>query len=995
MDLGVVNRYTLWLQGWLVDASYLPFNMYNLLAFVFAVEEINNSTELLPNLTLGVNIYESFDNSRILILNAAKIFSERFSFLNYNCKLSRPLAAIIEGLSAEKSTNLYNTFNIYHYPQISYKSQDYFMSDTVKFPYFYRTIPTDFHLWVGIVKLLKHFGWNWVGLITLSDDSNVKASKILRGEIERNGGCVEFQAAIRRKGGLSEKQRERVMELLHHSSAIVIIFYCEIDTAWRLYLKLFASLLQTSDKVFITINELNFPASVPTHLDLKNNTLTVINFGKNIPNFSSFVREMKPIELSGDIFAEGWWQSLCDSQCPRSIKRSCSTNGTLQAYMHCNIKHFANSYSVYNAAYALAHALHAMFMSGSGNYTAQSRDRWKFGDYLPWKLHHYLRNFHFKNGLGEEMYMDKNGDLATGYDIVNLLFLPDGTWKYEAVGSYNPYAPLEQDFTINEKAIMWDRSFTQIPPQSRCSLSCLPGFRKLTMEGEPICCYGCIPCPEGEISIHTDMETCTKCPEDQWPNQKRDACIPKVITFLSYEEPLGIMLTFICLFLFFINTVILGIFIHYRDTPIVKANNRELSYILLISLMLCFLCSLVFIGHPDKFTCILRQTAFGITFSIALSSILAKTVTVVLAFHATKPGSKLRKWMGSRTSVSIVLSCSLIQTAVCLAWLFIAPPFPHLNMRSEIGTIVSECNEGSIVAFYCVLAYLGFLAGISFIVAFLARNLPDRFNEAKYITFSMLVFCNVWISFIPTYLSTKGKYMVAVEVFAILASSAGLLGCIFFPKCYIILLRPERNSRNVVGKREHYRRRNCVTALTMEARLVLTLLMLCDILWNMTEGQCLLGDYPPVQPLPGYHRDGDLMIGGLVTVTNFYPDGGPSFTTPPSFEGHSFPISLNYYNFLAFVSAVEEINNSSELLPNLTLGFYIYEPYNSLLLMYRAAVNIFSGMEPGIPNYSCKKSDPLAAVIEGLPAEQSSEFSSLSRIYQYPQVRRHLHFTPP
>nr|XP_033771460.1 vomeronasal type-2 receptor 26-like [Geotrypetes seraphini] len=398
------------------------------------------------------------------------------------------------------------------------------------------------------------------------------------------------------------------------------------------------------------------------------------------------------------------------------------------------------------------------------------------------------------------MYMDKNGDLATGYDILNVILLPDGTRNYEVVGHYNPHAPPGQDFVIDEKVIIWESYFTQKPPQFRCNPSCHPGYRKLPKEGKPICCYDCIPCAEGEISNQTDMDTCITCPDDEWPNQKRDACIPKVVTFLSFEEPLGIALTSISMFFFLITAVILGIFIHHRDTPIVRANNQYLSYILLISLMLCFLCSLIFIGHPQEVNCILRQTTFGITFSITLSSILAKTITVVMAFQATKPGSNLRKWMGSRVSVSIVLCFSLLQTVLCLAWLFTAPPFPHLNMKSLTGTILIECNEGSIVAFYCVLCYLGFMAGISFSVAFLARNLPDSFNEAKYITFSMLVFCSVWISFIPTYLSTKGKYMVAVEIFAILASSGGILSCIFLPKCYIILLRPERNNRKELRK---------------------------------------------------------------------------------------------------------------------------------------------------------------------------------------------------
>ncbi|XP_072263024.1 vomeronasal type-2 receptor 26-like [Pyxicephalus adspersus] len=412
----------------------------------------------------------------------------------------------------------------------------------------------------------------------------------------------------------------------------------------------------------------------------------------------------------------------------------------------------------------------------------------------------YIKSVNYKDSNNKEIHFNEKGVLSSPLNIVNWITNDKFITHWRHVGHFDESFPENQQLTLTPLLITWkhDRA-----PTGRCSAQCFPGFRKALREGYHICCYDCVHCSEGEISNHTDSENCQMCPENEWPNDGKNFCVPKITEYLSYEKDVLAIIFSVSSSLFAATSVfILGLFFWFRSTPIVKANNRNLSFILLCSLTLSFLSVFLFLGRPVDITCMLQQISFGIVFTISVSSILAKTIMVSIAFKATRPGRSCRKWVGVKLPNTVMLFCSSIQVINGILWLSISPPFQEYDMYSYPGKIIIQCNEGSTLAFYITLGYMGLLAAVSFVLAFMVRTLPDSFNEAKYITFSMLVFCSVWIAMIPAYLSTRGKYMVAVEIFAILTSSAGVLCCIFIPKTYILLFKPELNTRtNMLEKR--------------------------------------------------------------------------------------------------------------------------------------------------------------------------------------------------
>ncbi|XP_075131829.1 extracellular calcium-sensing receptor-like [Leptodactylus fuscus] len=770
----------------------------------FAVEEINKTPGFLLNITLGFQIFDSCTVLQRAVSGILQLLSGyRRPLPNYRCEMDTRLAAVIGHSISTYTMLLAQILGLYRYPQISHFSTSSLLSNRIQFPSFFRTVPSDAFQSQGLAQLVLQFGWTWIGLVAIDDDYGQQGIQMIKRDIIKAGACVAFTETI--ISSQENRNAPHITRVVKESSATaVVIFSTDIDLAYVLDEMLRQNI---TGKVWIASEAWATSAllSISKYSKLLFGTIGFALHSGSMPGFGEFLNRINPSMIVGRQLIKIFWEEVFDCKFEdqyisrNASMKECTGQERLESVQNSynDISSLRVTYNIYTAVHVVGKALHDLGKCKKGDGPFLNGICADLKNFEPWQLLHYMKKIRLILSSGRQLFFNENGDPPASYDIVNWQLGPGGEMRQVKVGNYDTSGNSGNVFTINSSHVQWGTQGHGVP-LSVCSPSCPPGFRKAARRDKPLCCFQCIQCPHGEISNQTDSLQCTKCPWDLWPNPTQDHCVPKTEEFLSHEDPLGITLTATSLSSSLVPVVIFGLFIHYRSTPIVRANNYSLSCLLLLSLSLCFLCSLVFIGYPQFENCLLRQVTFGVVFALCVSCILAKTVMVVIAFKATRPGSELRKWTSPRVSYLIVILCVLIQIFLCIMWLTLSPPFLEVKSESNLAVLVIQCNEGSSMAFWSMLGYLGLLAFISFTVAFLARRLPDNFNEAKYITFSMLAFLTVWLSYIPATLSSRGKYMVAMEIFAIQSSSWGLVICMFLPKCFIIVFRPDMNSREKI-----------------------------------------------------------------------------------------------------------------------------------------------------------------------------------------------------
>ncbi|XP_056466460.1 extracellular calcium-sensing receptor [Gadus chalcogrammus] len=793
--------------------------LMSMYAMEFALEEINSNPSLLPGVRLSHRILDSCGRHPWALLGAFSLVGGDGSTCNTMPVLrssrvwlnqtwqrteAQSVPVIIDGDASRSAMILSRTLGPLFIPMISYLASCPCLSDRQQYPNFFRTIPSDINQAKVMARLAIRFNWTWIGAVLSDNDYGRLAIQVFEEEIRESGVCVAFSEILSRE--TIEEDAIRVANTIQHSTARVILIFTWYTDVAELFLQL--AKINVTDRQFLASEAWSTATDLLHNVALSkvaSGVLGVAIRSAGIPGFEKFLRRLHPSDRPSDLFLREFWEK--EFGCSLSMTQSkvtalsplaasiplCSGRETLEGVKKrfTDTSHLRAAYNAYLAVYVAAHGLHSLLSCPDEGSAPTDNSSTCSSPYniTPKELLEHLNKVNFTTPHGEKFFFE-GADIPAVYDLVNWKSTPDGSLGMFTIGRL-----VGSDLHLNESAIQWSTGSTQVPI-SVCSKSCPPGTRRANRKGEPVCCFDCIPCTDGEVNNETGSHQCRRCPIEFWSNPGHTACIPRKVDFLSFNETMGIVLTTAAVSGAVVTAAVFIVFLHYRHTPVVRANNSELSFLLLLSLKLCFLCALVFIGRPSVWSCRLQQAAFGISFVLCVSCLQVKTIVVLAAFRSARPGAGgLMKWFGTGQQRGSVCFYTCIQVIICTIWLSLSPPVPYRDLGFQGSKVNLECAMSSVVGFAVVLGYIGFLACLCLLLAFLARKLPDNFNEAKFITFSMLIFCAVWVAFVPAYISSPGKYSVAVEIFAILASSYGLLLCIFAPKCFIILLKPERNTK--------------------------------------------------------------------------------------------------------------------------------------------------------------------------------------------------------
>ncbi|XP_029452304.1 G-protein coupled receptor family C group 6 member A-like [Rhinatrema bivittatum] len=776
------------------------------LSMIHAIESINNST-LLPGITLGYEIYDTCSEVTVALAAAMRFlskFNTSENLVEFRCNYTDYIPrvkAVIGASFSEQSVAVSRMLNLQLIPLVSYSASAEILSDKIRFPSFLRTIPNDSYQTRAMAKLIHEFDWNWIGMIATDDDYGRLALENFGIQAMIFNVCIAFKEIL--PSHLSDNtinnKINQVLNIITRESRVnVIVVFLKPYLIINLFNKAIERRIQ---RTWIASDSWSAASRISSIPNIKN-IGKVIGFtfkSGNVSAFQNFLKNLGQKQFMNNKLLNQYAALLSDcsdmkdndlNQCISNYSKGSWTykpsqgNQTLKENFLSDLVQPGFVYSTRLAVTAIAYAIGDL---------CKDRNCKDPSAFAPWELLQALKNVTFTDG-SKKIHFNSRGDINIGYNVLIWKETQTGKMNITTVAEYNLQSG---NFVFKDKKE--ESEFYDLKKiMSKCSDECQPGQMKKTSTSQHTCCYECVTCPENHYTNESDMGYCLLCNnKTHWSPINSSTCFTKATDYFDWDDGLAIVLVILSAvgIVLIITTGI--IFTKHLNTPVVKASGGVLCHIILLCLFFSFVSTGFFVGKPQDFKCKARQTVFGISFTFCVSCILLKSLKILLAFSFDPQLQHFLKCLYK--PFTVVFTCTGIQVMICAFWLLFKAPHVVENF-SIPQTIILECAEGSMVAFGIMLGYIAVLAFVCFVFAFKGRKLPENYNEAKFITFGMLIYFIVWITFIPVYATTFGKFLPAVEVIVILISNYGILICTFFPKCYIILYKQESNTKSAFLK---------------------------------------------------------------------------------------------------------------------------------------------------------------------------------------------------
>ncbi|XP_042348439.1 LOW QUALITY PROTEIN: taste receptor type 1 member 1-like [Plectropomus leopardus] len=748
-----------------INCSSQPFILSNyrrLQLMRFSVEEINNSNNLLPNVSLGYEIFDHCSDTHnfpgILKLLSVNGLVQPWGEPHKN--LSKVIA-LVGPFSSRDTLTVSQLFMVDLIPMVSYGAASSAFSEKVKFPSFLRTVHSNKDVIEVIVKIILHFNWRWVAFLNSDNAFGKDGLELFIKRIKNTEICLAYAKGL--------KDNTNYVQMLKHieeQKIYVVIVFAPKLTAEALVQS--AMQINVTKKVWIAGDTWSLSKRLPKE-EVITRIGTVLGVSQpvvTIPGFNDFIQSLK-----SHSHCENSEQNMfCNQVCNCSSLNEEEILAVDSSY----------SFSVYSAVYAIAHALHNALQCGvdkcNGNITV-----------YPYTVLAMLKKSNFTL-LNHSIQFDEHGDPTFGsYSIV----FWNQSGNAEEIGFYKFHPSV--DFSINDSKIQW---YTKGEvPTSLCSPECPAGHAK-KQDGIHKCCFICKICPNGTyINSSEDPYKCIKCKETEWSAVGSTSCSLREVEYIPFTDIGAILIMVGACALVGLSLAMSALFAINYNTPVVRSAGGPMCFLILGCLSLCSLSVFFHFGKPTTSSCIFMFLPFLLFYTVCLACFVVRSFQIVCIFKIAAKFPKIHSWWMKYHGQWLIISVAFVTQALLLIIVYTyATPKPYNETFWYPDKIILGCDI-SVKASSGPVVLLLSLCFLCFIFSYMGKDLPKNYNEAKAITFCLLLLILTWIIFATEYVLYRGKYIQTLSALAVLSSLFSFLLWYFLPKCYIIIFQPHRNTQ--------------------------------------------------------------------------------------------------------------------------------------------------------------------------------------------------------